>query len=60
MVRRAFGRVFAVCTGVVLHASLRVLRVYFESAPLEDSELPNFLRCVDDDGNIQERPSAHY
>ena len=60
VVRRAFGREFGVCTGVVLRASLRVLRIYFESAPLEDSELPNFLRCVDDDGNVHDRPSAHY
>ena len=50
VVRRAFGRDFAVCTGVVLHATMRVLRVYFESVPIEDSELPTFLRCVDDQG----------
>jgi hypothetical protein len=52
VVRRAFGREFGVCTGIVLLATMRVLRVYFESAPLEDAELPEFMRCVDSEGQL--------
>ena len=44
LVKAAFGKEFAVCTCVVIHAATRVARIYFQSEPLEDAELPDFLR----------------
>lgn len=49
LVRRAFGREFLYCTGVVLLATMRVARVYFESQPIEDVDLPPFLRTISEE-----------
>lgn len=46
IMKRAFGpsAEYSFCSGVVIHASVAVARCYFESQPLEDFELPEFLR----------------
>lgn len=45
--RRAFGVEFLTCRNVVLHASVRVARCYFEARPFEDCELPPWLRTLE-------------
>jgi hypothetical protein len=44
--QRAFGCGYGGCVGVIVHASVAVARIYFESRPFEDFELPAFLQTL--------------
>lgn len=46
LTERAWGTEYSLCTGVILHSSVAIARVYFESVPMEDYELPLFLRTI--------------
>jgi len=46
LTNRAWGVEYHMCRGVIIHASLSIARVYFESIPMEDYELPVFLRTI--------------
>ena len=42
--RAAFSREYAACAGVILHASMRLARVFFTDRAYADAELPPFMR----------------
>lgn len=44
MMKTAFGKIFHTCCGVIVYSSVKLARIYFESDPIEDVELPSFLR----------------
>lgn len=44
----AFGKDYAMCSGVVLHSSMRVARAFFSDREYADAELPPFLRVLPD------------
>lgn len=44
----AFGKDYALCSGVVLHSSMRVARAFFSDREYADAELPPFLRVLPD------------
>jgi hypothetical protein len=46
VVRRCFGRNYAMTVNVTITASCRIARIYFEARPLADADLPTFLRTL--------------
>jgi hypothetical protein len=46
IVHASFSTTYVECTGIVLHASMRVSHVYFEDREYNDSQLPGFLRTI--------------
>jgi Protein of unknown function (DUF667) len=42
----AFGKEYALCAGIVVHASCRLARVFFTDKECADDELPPFLRVL--------------
>lgn len=42
----AFGKSYALCAGIVIHASCRLARAFFTDKECADDELPPFLRVL--------------